>query len=204
MPCRQHGLLSLNITNKSTDDDLLATLAQLTAAGLTTPVGHVQQQQHQNHHQQQQQPQEQVTPAARQGQGGSMSGPSTDSAPLDVCLHYSLKYNYDKTPERSLSKLLRFCQALHKQQQQQQPGAAVDVHVLLVSGGGKKKRFDTVAALQALQQQQQQHGSDKVCLPALAVAFNPYLPVASEAAEERRRLRAKLATGLIDKVYLQV
>jgi hypothetical protein len=38
----------------------------------------------------------------------------------------------------------------------------------------------------------------------LAVAFNPYLPVEADAVEERRRLRAKLETGLVDKVYLQV
>jgi hypothetical protein len=83
------------------------------------------------------------------------------------------------------------------------------VHVLLVSGGGKKKAFDSVAALQALQQQQAQAQARGSAprpppLPPLAVAFNPYLPDAAAAAAERARLRAKLQTGLVSAVYLQM
>jgi hypothetical protein len=212
---RKHGLLSLNITNKTADDDLLGVLTQL-CEGLT-PHPHMQQQQ-----------------AAATVAAGSVNA----TAQLDICLHYSLKYNYDKTPERSLARLLDFCQGLQTllaQQQQQsqqtvhaqgssgvssalgssgssgsiQPGSAatpVDVHVLLVSGGGKKKKFDSVAALQGLQQhiQQQVGSAGRACLFLLAVAFNPYLPDPTAAAEERKRLKAKLQSGLVDRVYLQV
>jgi hypothetical protein len=39
----------------------------------------------------------------------------------------------------------------------------------------------------------------------LAVAYNPYLPVeGGQQEQERRRLRAKLETGLIHAVYLQI
>jgi hypothetical protein len=41
-------------------------------------------------------------------------------------------------------------------------------------------------------------------LPSLAVAFNPYLPDEGDEQVERSRLREKLATGLVDRIYLQV
>jgi len=41
-------------------------------------------------------------------------------------------------------------------------------------------------------------------LPSLAVAFNPYLPDEQEWKDERERLWDKLATGLVDRIYLQV
>jgi hypothetical protein len=228
-------LLSLNITNKAADDDLLGVLTQLCEGPTPHP------------HSNQQQQQLAATPSAARG--------GDAAAQLDICLHYSLKYNYDKTPERSLARLLGFCrdlQTLLAQQQQQQqqqsqsqsqereqeqqtvqaqgtravssasgssgsngssggsqPGPAftpVNVHVLLVSGGGKKKKFDSVAALQGLQQHIQQQGGNagRACLPPLAVAFNPYLPDPAAAAEERKRLKVKLQSGLVDRVYLQV
>mgnify|MGYP001806737106 CR=1 FL=1 len=269
---RRFGLLRLNITNKAAEDDLIATMAELTAGLLPTQPLSTHQQQHQQQQQQQQEDDSDSQPEAVQG-GSHPAG--TTVSQLDVCLHYSLKYNYDKTPERSFERLMGFCRDLqslqqqqqlpaapdHNQQQQQQKtwrqqqlqslagsggslvaaaavaaaadgvGAAggleaLNVHVLLVSGGGKKKRFDTVAALQALAQHQQtqQHAhitgrtsgsgsgrsnggsgsSGSVWLPSFAVAFNPYLPVEADAAEERRRLRSKLETGLVDRVYLQV
>jgi len=229
--CRQHDLLNLNITNKSAEDDLLATLAELAAGLLPQPVGMATAE-----GPPQQQGRSQSKTQQEQQQLSSTHSLSSSATALDICLHYSLKYNYEKTPERSLARLLNFCKALHEQQmcrrQSQdkpsgsnpaqssstssgstQPAAdslgAAAVHVLLVSGGGKKKRFDTVAALQALQkhqqqQQQQQEPGSALVLPSLAVAFNPYLPDEAAAAEERRRLRAKLQTGLVGKVYLQV
>ena len=38
---------------------------------------------------------------------------------------------------------------------------------------------------------------------ALHVAFNPYLEDSAEAAEERKRLKLKLQTGMVAGVYLQ-
>jgi hypothetical protein len=176
--------MQLNITNKAADDDLLATLAALQPQqGLLPPH---------------------TAPAGAAAGTGSAPAqtaaiqPGAGTNSLDVCLHYSLKYNTTRTAEGSLAKLLEFCEQLNSSL----PAApAVRVHVLLVSGGGKKKRFDSLAALQALQQQQQ---GEALLLPRLAVAFNPYLPDAAAAAEEQARLQAKLATGLVDAVYLQV
>jgi hypothetical protein len=196
-----NGITRVNITNKSNDDQLLQTASFMQA-----------------------------------------NIPS-----LDLCVHYSMKYNYCRSPAETLAKLQAFHSALQqvflqadqgaaegacKEQEQQQQQQC---HILLVSGGGKKKAFDSVAALQQLAKQQQQHqrklvssahttaeqqsaskrqrtaavaapphSSSSRGQPGFAVAFNPYLPDESAAAAEVLRLRAKLQTGLVGRVYLQV
>ena len=54
----------------------------------------------------------------------------------DVCLHYSLKWNYHTNAERSFKAFQQFCADT----------AALDgkASVMLVSGGGKKRKLDTV------------------------------------------------------------
>jgi hypothetical protein len=195
---QRHGITRVNLTNKSNDDQLLqsASLLQANIAG------------------------------------------------LDLCVHYSLKYNYNRSPAATLDKLQAFhheLQHMFPQLEQEPAGSSSQVklhqqqqcHVLLVSGGGKKKAFDTVAALQQLSQQQKQQqlctastvahqsaskrqrtaarasntsstSSSSSSLPSFAVAFNPYLPDEAAAAQEVSRLRAKLQTGLVSRVYLQV
>lgn len=204
---KEHGVTRVNITNKSHGDDLLKTAEKL----------------------------QQALPD------------------IDICVHYSLKYNYEKTPDATFSRLQSFLSGLQQQAGMYEEAAAAAAaaqasrhHVLLVSGGGKKKRFDTVAALQQLStthcsRPQPPHASGPACKrarvtlaaspvkqggattskelatqprsnryapatgsPQLAVAFNPYLPDQPEAATEHDRLRAKLETGLVSRVYLQV
>lgn len=120
--------------------------------------------------------------------------------PLDVALHYSTKHNLARgEPGASLDKLLAFCRGVAQQQQQEQAAAAggVRVRVLLVSGSGER-RFDSLAALRALAER-----GETSELPELGVAFNPYL--AGDAGErEASRLAAKLATGLVSSVWLQM
>ena len=53
----------------------------------------------------------------------------------DICIHYSLKWNYSQNADASYRKFSKFCAAL-----QQYKHASV----LLVSGGGKKRKLDTV------------------------------------------------------------
>ena len=54
----------------------------------------------------------------------------------DVCVHYSLKWNYHTNVERSFGAFQEFCADM----------AALDgkASVMLVSGGGKKRKLDTV------------------------------------------------------------
>jgi hypothetical protein len=190
---QRHGITRVNLTNKSNDDQLLQSAALLQA----------------------------------------------NIAGLDLCVHYSLKYNYNRSPAATLSKLQTFHNELQQifLQAEQEPAESSSqvqqqqqrCHVLLISGGGKKKAFDTVTALQQLSQQQQvctaspaahqsaskrqrtaapasnaTSSSSSSSLPSFAVAFNPYLPDEAAAAQEVSRLRAKLQTGLVGRVYLQV
>eukprot|EP00775_Hariotina_reticulata_P012875 gene12875-13001_t len=91
---------------------------------------------------------------------------------LDVCVHYSIKYNYDRTPSGHLEK-----------------GASARSRKRPAASG---VRPNTSV------------GSSGSQLPSLAVAFNPYLPDERDAQVERTRLREKLATGLVDRIYLQM
>ena len=54
----------------------------------------------------------------------------------DVCVHYSLKWNYHTNVERCFGAFQEFCADM----------AALDgkASVMLVSGGGKKRKLDTV------------------------------------------------------------
>ena len=54
----------------------------------------------------------------------------------DICVHYSLKYNYHGGVGQSFQLLQQFLRELEQR--------AAKCSVLLLSGGGKKKKLDTV------------------------------------------------------------
>ena len=54
----------------------------------------------------------------------------------DICVHYSLKYNYHGGVSQSFQLLQQFLRALEQRE--------ANCTVLLLSGGGKKKKLDTV------------------------------------------------------------
>ena len=54
----------------------------------------------------------------------------------EVCVHYSLKWNYHTNVERSYGALQKFCTDMAALKGQ--------ASVMLVSGGGKKRKLDTV------------------------------------------------------------
>jgi hypothetical protein len=114
-------------------------------------------------------------------------------AARDLCVHYSLKYNAEKTVEGAADRLRLFLNDAER------AGAS---KVLLVSGGagggGKmRKKVNTVTVLQQLQQE------GLVLSPGIevGVAFNPYYP-APYAREEFERLQDKLATRLVSHVWI--
>jgi len=119
---------------------------------------------------------------------------------LDICVHYSIKYNYLRSPPQSLARLTTFLEALEAYNQEEK---STQCSVLLVSGSGKRKGLDTLSALEKL---------SALGGPAAArgffpiyVAFNPYLPAPEDLENEKNRLRAKLMAdpGRIAGVYLQ-
>lgn len=57
----------------------------------------------------------------------------------DICVHYSIKWNYSGSEEHAMDLLNRFLEELS-----QLKGAK---SVLLLSGGGKKKKLDTIKVI---------------------------------------------------------
>ena len=107
----------------------------------------------------------------------------------DVCVHYSLKYNSQKSVEQSFTYFNGF---LLKAEE-------IGVkEVMIISGSGDKKALNTVSCLQML------HKSENRATDIdIAVAFNPYFPDPKSRAVEVERLNEKLATGMVSAIYLQ-
>lgn len=57
----------------------------------------------------------------------------------EVCVHYSLKWNYKQGVKQSFQAFADFCESLPEEKH---------LTVLLVSGGGKKRKLDTVEVSQ--------------------------------------------------------
>ena len=114
-------------------------------------------------------------------------------AALDLCVHYSLKYNAERRGEDTACKFKAFLTRC----------PPTVPHVLLVTGGagggGKpRKAMNAVTCLEQLQKDQYQ-------LPPhvkIGVAFNPYYPTHMD--EEFQRLEAKLKTGYVSSVWLNM
>lgn len=107
----------------------------------------------------------------------------------NVCVHYSLKYNTQKSVDQSFSYFTGF---LTKAEQM---GVA---EILIISGSGDKKALNTVSCLQMLRESENHRTNVDI-----AVAFNPYFPDAKNRSVEVDRLSAKLATGMVSTIYLQ-
>lgn len=107
-----------------------------------------------------------------------------------ICVHWSIKNQYCKNAEQTLENLCSFYETL----------PAEGVSVLLCSGGGKKKSTDTVQVLKHLVTRPaiRQPG------PSSCVCFNPYLPNEKDRQQEQQRLAAKLETGIVAGIYLQM
>ena len=101
----------------------------------------------------------------------------------DVCCHFSIAYQYDRTEERTYQHFKSFLSEAAGH------GAS---SVLLVSGS-KPRSLDALGCLQRLQQDRQQHGSQSDVLPIeVGVAFNPYFEDPTELGAEKERLRNKV------------
>ena len=108
-----------------------------------------------------------------------------------VCAHFSLAAAYRRTADATFARLESFAADI--------AALGPGVSLLLVSGGGPRRTLDAPAALERLAAS----AAFRALRLPLAVAFNPYFPTAEQRAEELRRLRRKLASGLVSAVYLQ-
>jgi len=108
----------------------------------------------------------------------------------DICAHYSMKNNKGKRTNQTVEKFIHFLA--------QAPDYGVG-EVLVVSGGGSTKiAADTIFCLKHLQRHEVPLNGIE-----LSVAFNPYYTNAESRDLEQQRLRSKIDTGLVSKVYLQ-
>ncbi|GAB5363971.1 hypothetical protein AAMO2058_000929300 [Amorphochlora amoebiformis] len=112
---------------------------------------------------------------------------------VDICPHYSLKYQYYGSPEKTFAHFEKFCAAL--------PTIGIQ-QCLLISGGGKKRKSD-LSTLACLQMAQRRRNSS-IHKIEIGSAFNPYFPKAEQRAEERKTLKLKLSTGLVSSVWIQI
>ncbi|KAL3904048.1 MAG: hypothetical protein SGARI_005105, partial [Bacillariaceae sp.] len=103
-----------------------------------------------------------------------------------ISSHYSIKYN--KIPRKGPQEQQEnFLKALSQSQADE---------ILIINGSGDKMAWNTVSALEAV-------SKASVESPLLAVAYNPYFPNQDEQDKENQRLKDKLATRCVGKVYLQ-
>ena len=83
----------------------------------------------------------------------------TSRMDFQICPHFSIAYEFDRTKERTMKKLYTFIDTVHRNGVKE---------ILLVSGGQIRKALDSVSALRSLSRQKQ-----KVHKVLFAVAFNP-------------------------------
>ena len=106
----------------------------------------------------------------------------------NVCAHYSLKYN--KIPRKGIEdQEQRFLEMMSTTRANE---------VLIVSGSGPKTMWNTVQVLKTFQ-----NAESLTTTAQLAVAYNPYFPNPKDQEEEDNRLKEKLASGCVNKIYLQ-
>lgn len=112
---------------------------------------------------------------------------------LDICVHYSVKYNYHRSPQHTFTTLTTFLETIESR-----GGCSV----LVVTGSGKRKGMDSVTALERLATS----GPAAARAIPICIAFNPYLPTSEELNTEFKRVRTKLMSepGRVATVYLQM
>lgn len=104
----------------------------------------------------------------------------------DVCIHYSAKYNKSRQKDGAFDLFKTFMKNLDEIEGKHD--------VLLITGSGKKGQFNSLTGLQRIK------SSYKT---PVAVAFNPFFPDEEDLEAERNRLKNKLATKQVEKIYFQ-
>jgi len=106
---------------------------------------------------------------------------------FNLTCHYSLYHQYSKNKNKSYYDFLNFIKNSDSNR---------NYEILLVSGSNKKKNFDTIEVLDYLKKE--------INLKVkLGIAYNPYLKKYFRFSLERERFERKVATGLINSIWLQ-
>ena len=106
---------------------------------------------------------------------------------LDVVYHYSCYHQYSKNIYNSYLELNNFLEKCSQYKIQE---------ILLVSGSKKRKGFESIDVLNYLYSNQKYNIN-------FGIAYNPYFRNELNVSEERKRLVAKLRSGLIQSLWIQ-
>lgn len=118
---------------------------------------------------------------------------------LSICAHYSMKYNKSRKMDGAYLQLKYF--VMNMNELSNASGDNIENEALFITGSGPKGKLCSLTALQRLQKDTSiQHNKSRL---KLAVAFNPFFPNKQEYNDEILRLKQKVDTGIVSKVYLQ-
>ena len=132
-------------------------------------------------------------------------------------MHYSLKYNKCRKKDGAFLLLEDFVHGMTNANANSNSNANADDQtddvfagagkneVLLITGSGPKGKLDSVTALERLKHSGEINPEES-CIskdPIMAVAFNPFFPSPQDLEIEKQRLLKKIATGQVEKIYLQ-
>ncbi len=106
---------------------------------------------------------------------------------LTIIPYYSCKYHQNKTPNQTLQKFIDVLQDL----------SHIHIPEILLVSGVPKPNYNSLSMLENITPLY------KAEYPNIAVAYNPFLQ-GIDLEDENTRLNAKIKTGIISSIYLQI
>jgi hypothetical protein len=134
------------------------------------------------------------------------------SEDLDFTLTYSIVNNYNNGEGtiELFEKYIRSIQALDNSTAPKNTQDSVQNKMsnILIVSGSQKRKIDSIKVLEKLSSTKYLAHNESLFMANVSkskfsVAFNPYYK-GEELEAEKTRLRAKVATGIIDKIYFQI
>ena len=123
---------------------------------------------------------------------------------LSICAHYSMKYNKSRKMDGAFLQLKDYVINMNELSKDSGDNG-IENEILFISGSGPKGKLCSLTALQRLKKEKKDtsilHNKSQL---KLAVAFNPFFPNKQEYNDEMLRLKQKVDTGIVSKVYLNL
>ena len=127
----------------------------------------------------------------------------TVERPIDICVHFSVKYNWRSCGRSKDAQLVAGENLLRRWGDFYDEAGSVGIQrVLLISGSPPKKKVDSIELLkyEAARRKNNNIGVERA---RLGIAWTPCYPDANARSLERERLSQKLSTGVVDDIWLQ-
>ena len=121
--------------------------------------------------------------------------------PVDICVHFSVKYNWPKCGRTKEAKLLAGKTLMEQWGEFYDEAGAVGVKRVLVVSGPRLRRRSTQLIVEG--EACRRSNSESRIGARIGVAWTPCYPDISARKIERQRLSCKLSTGVVDDIWLQ-